>query len=263
MVGSQVFRWFVEKYGFNNVFGHSLDRMDVRAYHADCIFICVPTPFDWKKHQYNGDIVREAVRLCQAGSTIVVKSTVKIGTTEELQREFPQKKIIFNPEFLSEKTAWADFINPDRQFVGYTEKSYDVSTQVLDVLPLSPAGLVMPSKQAELLKYINNLHGILEVLESNHYYEVCQKEGLDYEATINAAIKSKWVGVPMGRHYRTIHHKGYRGVGGACFPKDLSAWLEYCEESGINYEIFAAAWRMNDRILEEQGLKVEEVEKIR
>ena len=74
------------------------------------------------------------------------------------------------------------------------------------------------------------------------------------------------VGVPMnpgqGRHYRKIFHKGYRGVGGKCFPKDLNTWVKYCEANGINSELMDAALKMNVRILSEQGLSEEEVQKL-
>lgn len=261
-VGKNVFRWFKERN--YEVYGYSLDDRENKeqAFNSDLIFICVPTPFNWKTKKYDGSIVESTLSEIESGKTVVIKSTVKIGTTEKLQKKFPSLKLLFNPEFLSEATAWTDFINPDRQFVGYTEKSYRVATEVLNMLPESPYDVIMPSKEAELLKYINNLHGIIEIMESNHYYDVCQVEGLDYERVIKAAVASKWVGCPMGRHYRVIYHKGKRGAGGHCFPKDLNAFIEYCHEKKIDCNLFEASREYNNKLFANQAIDEEIAEMI-
>ena len=262
MVGGTVYRYFKDKQ--LEVYGYDLrePKNKKKVFGAEIVFVCVPTPFDWVKNRYIDLAVESTLVGISPGRTVVIKSTVMIGTTEKLQNKYPQLKLLFNPEFLSEATADMDFRNPDRQFVGYTSESYKEATKVLNMLLMSPYDAIMPAQEAELLKYINNLHGVLEVLESNHYFEVCQKEGLDYERVIRAAVASKWVGCPMGRQYRVIKHRGYRGVGGKCFPKDLNAWLEYCHKNGIAAEIMTAARKMNRRILAEQKLTEKEAEKL-
>ena len=211
MVGGTTFRYFKEK-GFK-VYGYSNSKRKDKANveQSDLIFICVPTPYHWGGKGFDDSIVDKVIKNIKDGAVIVIKSTVKIGTTSRFQKKYKKLKFLFNPEFLSEKTAWADFINPDRQFVGYTKESYSEATQVLNLLPESPYDLILPVKEAELLKYINNVHGVLEVMESNFYYDVCQNEGLDYDRVVKAMTASKWVGCPMGRHYRIIYHKGKRG----------------------------------------------------
>lgn len=267
VVGSTMLNYFnknknYDTYGFDLLEPENKEKV----VNSDVVFVCVPTPFEFDKKVYNIDIVREALSMLNEGVIACIKSTVPIGTTQKMQDEFPHLKMLFNPEFLSENSRDEDFNIPDRQFMGYTEQSKDVSDLVLDLLPKSPYNVSMPSKEAELLKYINNLHGILEVMESNHFFEVCQKEGMDYDRVLESSLQAKWVGVPMnpgqGRHYRKIFHKGYRGVGGKCFPKDLNTWVKYCEANGINSELMDAALKMNVRILSEQGLSEEEVQKL-
>ena len=262
MVGSTVYQYFKDK--GQEVYGYSRSKPEEQSKvnAADAIFICVPTPYHWDGRGYDDSAIKDALSKIEKGRIVIIKSTVWIGTTEKFQEQYPELKILFNPEFLSEATCRADFDHPDRQFIGYTKQSYNDATQVLHLLPESPYDLICPAKEAELLKYINNLHGILEVIESNHYYDVCQKEGLDYSRVIKAAVASKWVGCAMGRHYRTIYHKGYRGVGGACFPKDLNSWIAYCQEKGIDAKLFQSAKAMNDELLSEQGLTEELSEKI-
>lgn len=262
MVGKTTFRWFKEQN--KEVYGYSHnDKTDEeKVNNADLVFICVPTPYRWDGRGFDDSIVDEVLAKLKDGAVAVIKSTVKIGTTDKFQAKYPKLKLLFNPEFLSEATSWEDFTNPDRQFVGYTKESYGIAVEVLHTLPESAYDLICPAKEAELLKYINNMHGVLEVMESNFYYDVCQKEGLDYDRVCKAMVSSKWVGCPMGRHYRVIFHKGKRGVGGKCFPKDLNAWLEYCEEQGLDYQLFKAAREYNKKLLESQGLTEELSEKI-
>src|SRR3989344_9493828 len=199
MVGGTVYRYF--KNAGWKVHGYDIlsPKNKEKTYNSDFVFVCVPTPFRWGGGGYDESVVQSTLDQVTDGKTVVIKSTVHIGATDRLQKKFPKLKILFNPEFLSEAACDADFRNPDRQFVGYTDKSYSEATKVLNILPLSPYDIILPAKEAELLKYINNMHGVLEVLESNHYWEVCQKEKLDYERVIKAAVASKWVGSVMGR----------------------------------------------------------------
>jgi len=258
MVGGTTYRYFSDQ-GFQV---HGYDPRDAKsdkdlAYNSDLIFVCVPTPFSWKTCKYDESIVKQALSEIPSGKTVVLKSTVHIGTTEKFQKKYPKIKLLFNPEFLSEATCDMDFRNPDRQFVGYTDTSFSEATKVLKTLPLAPYGSIMPSKQAELLKYINNMHGTLAIMEFNHYYEVCQKEGIDYDETIKAAVSSKY----LNPWYTIVLHKDYRGFGGKCFPKDLNSWLEYLRKKKIDNTLFKAVRKMNRRILKEQGLTEEQAEK--
>lgn len=260
MVGKVVYEWF-KKQGYE-IYGYSKsDREnEQKVNNADVIFICVPTPFDWNSDNFDGSIVETALRSITDGKIVVIKSTVPIGTTEKLQAQFPKLKLLFNPEFLSEATAYGDFVNPDRQFVGYTKESFNVSILVMNLLPESAHEVILPVKEAELLKYINNLHGTLAVIEANHYYDICQLEGLDYERVITASHASKWIGVPMGRHYHKVNHKGFRGFGGKCFPKDINAWLKYTEKLGVDDRLFRAVRDINKDILKNQNLTQQQAE---
>ena len=254
MVGGTVFRYFSKSEYPVTGYDVMEKKNKAKAFGSELVFVCVPTPYLWNKHKYDDVAVDAVLGQIPDNKTVVIKSTVRIGTTDKLQEKYPKIKILFSPEFLSEATCDQDFANPDRQFVGYTSRSYSEATKVLNTLPESPYSAIMPAKEAELLKYINNLHGVWEVLESNHYFEVCRREGLDYERVIRGAMASKWVGPVMGRHYRIIWHRGVRGVKGKCFPKDLAAWLDYCRSQKIPAELFQAARKMNRRILAEQKL---------
>jgi len=260
-IGNVIYKYFKDRmstFGYSN----SDRKHEKNVNNSDIIFICVPTPYHWNGRGYDDSIVDKVLSKIKNGKIVVIKSTIQIGSTNRFQKKYPNLIILFNPEFLSMTSAYNDFILPDRQIIGYTQKSYKVATEVLHLLPESPYDLICPAKEAELLKYINNLHGILEVIESNHYYDVCQKEGLNYDRVIKAAVSSKWVGCPMGRHYRNIYHKGFRGIGGKCFLKDLYGWIDYCKDKGINVDLFNVARRINKNLLASQGITEKLAEKI-
>src|SRR5271170_6802647 len=75
---------------------------------ADIIFVAVPTPFV-VGHGYDDSAVRDALAHIDDGKVVVIKSTVMPGSTERFQKENPSKTLLFNPEFLRERTAKDDF----------------------------------------------------------------------------------------------------------------------------------------------------------
>lgn len=265
MVGGTTFRYFKDK-GYE-VHGYDLREPEDKeaTFKSDIVFVGVPTPFNWETNKFDRSILESSIAdiiSLNPKAVIVIKSTIPIGTVDYFQEKYPEAKFLFNPEFLSESTCDMDFRNPDRQFVGYTKQSYDEALKVLNTLPESAYGAIMPAKEAELLKYINNIHGTIEIMESNLWYEICEKEGLNYDRVLKSALASKWVGVPMGRHYRVIFHKGKRGFGGKCFPKDINAYIEYLDSKGIDSQLPKAARDMNKRILAEQNITEAQSEKL-
>ena len=105
---------------------------------AEMVFVCVPTPYDEEKGGFDLSFVRTALSILENEKIIVLKSTILPGSTDQIQAEFPQHKILFNPEFLTEASADQDMSYPDRQIVGYTEKSFNVAKDVVLILPFPP-----------------------------------------------------------------------------------------------------------------------------
>lgn len=266
MVGSTVYNYFKDKGHY--VMGWSRSERDCEYaninYEADYIFVCVPTPYDWKTNQINlSALIFTLDQLNHKDNAVVIiKSTVPPGTTQELQDKYPYLNLLFNPEFLSEKTAREDFINPDRQIVGYTDKTKGFAYRVLHILPMSPYDVIMTSTEAEIAKYVNNFHGSLMVMFANLIYDMCEKTGCDYEVVRQASEASKWVGSPMTRMYWNVNHGGFRGYGGKCFPKDMNNLINWCKHNDIPAEILKATIEANKRLLKVQGLNEEKAEKI-
>ena len=260
MVGSQVFSYFNSR-GFQ-VFGYSRSNKNgfPRASweeingEADVIFLCVPTPYDFKNRNADFSAIENVLAQIKGAKIVIIKSTVWPGTTDNLQEKFPHHVLIFNPEFLSRKTAKSDFENPDRQIVGYTNKSQEIAEDILSFLPQGKKNMVMRAAEAELVKYSHNIHGTISILWANQLYEISKKLNIDYEKVKEGFVASEFVGTGILRYMTIFHHGGKRGVGGPCFPKDLAAFIEFCKSIGVDAELPKATRSANLRILKRQGL---------
>ena len=219
---------------------------------AEVVFICVPTPY----HPQKGfllDAVEAAVKLLKSPKIIVIKSTVLPGTTENLQKKFPKHKLLFNPEFLREVSAFEDMIKPDRQIVGYTKQSKPAANKVLALLPKAPYGKIMPALDAEVVKYMANSFLSLKVVFANEFYDICKRLGADYDNVKTAVVKDARIG---DSHF-DVHHGDYRGYGGSCFPKDVNAIIQLAGKLKVEAGLLKAMRELNRNYLKQSGLNEE------
>ncbi|OHA08901.1 MAG: hypothetical protein A3A44_02300 [Candidatus Sungbacteria bacterium RIFCSPLOWO2_01_FULL_60_25] len=291
MVGTPLARYFREVKGYargRDLFLYDIDPAkgcgdDVRR--AGVVFVCVPTP-PARDGSADTSAVRHAFRMLAAplprrsvgalradrrrgggGKIVVIKSTVPPGTTEAFQREFPEHQVLFNPENLTERFAWEDFLRPDTQIVGFTAKSIDAAHPVLSLLPkapfMSPWGTdtyrrtAITATEAEIIKYARNIHFARKVNFANALARLAETMGADYE-NIRAGMAADH---RIGDSHLDVTHGGYRGFGGYCFPKDLSAFIAAFDRAGLpeSAALLRSDWDFNKAILAEQGLTIEEV----
>ncbi len=219
---------------------------------ADVVFICVPTPYLKDGKGFDLSYVEDACNYLNGeGKILVIKSTVLPGTTEKLQEKYPQHKFLFNPEFLSEATADEDMQNPDRQLIGYTEKSKDMAQEILEILPKAPYQKSLPATEIEMVKYFNNTFNAVKVTFANQIYDICEKMGISYEYVMESSAKSKFIQTEDHLH---IFHGGYRGYGGKCLVKDTRALIQFAESLGIDLKLHKIAEEINNRLMEEQDI---------
>ncbi|TSC68970.1 MAG: UDPglucose 6-dehydrogenase [Parcubacteria group bacterium Gr01-1014_66] len=233
---------------------------------ASIVFICVPTP---RASDGRADIsiVEMAVGSLPGKKIVVIKSTVPPGTTEQLQCIYSQHKFLFNPEFLTEKRAWEDFIKPDRQIVGFTAESLDAAHAVLSLLPkapfMSPWGTHtyqqtrITATEAEIIKYAGNVFFARKVTYANAIASLADMHGVNYEHI----RKGMAADFRIGDSHLDVVHGGYRGYGGYCFPKDTDAFIRHLEEKGLEGEakLIQQDKIFNEELLRSQGLTAEEV----
>ncbi len=253
MVGGALLRYFEKKEGLEIFLydkGKNLGSKE-EVNKAEIVFVCVPTPYLKDGTGFDLSYVEEAMKMLQGEKVVVIKSTVLPGTTEILQQKYPQHKLLMNPEFLTEETADQDMPYPDRQIVGYTEKSHSVAGDVMQLLPLAPFERILPVTEAELVKYFGNTWFSVKVSFANQMFDLCQALGVDYDRMVEAAAADKRI----GRTHLNVWHKGYRGYGGKCLPKDTKALIQLANLKGVDLKLHKAAEFINEELMKQQGIE--------
>ncbi len=218
--------------------GYSIVRYDLDKFShnkeliktCDYVFIAVPTPTTPKG--FNCDIIFNVINLVGEGKTAIIKSTIKVGTTDELQKIHTDKFIMHSPEFLTEKNAENDTIYPERNVIGYTEKSKEKADEVLEILPKARFNFKIKAKEAELVKYMGNNLLMAKVLFANIFYNIAEENGADYNKIANVVGHDSRIGLS---HLKIKHQSGIdggvgRGAGGHCFIKDMATLVEMASE---------------------------------
>jgi UDPglucose 6-dehydrogenase len=255
MVGGALDRYFKSKSIEAAIYDPPKGFDDVSVLEsADVIFVAVPTPHYLDGTGFDETFLRAALNtIPSTGKTVVLKSTILPGTTDKFQAEYPQHRILFNPEFLTETTADDDMQFPKRQIVGFTDQSRRDAELVMGLLPRAPFEKIVPAKVAETVKYFGNAFYALKVAYANQMYDVCGKLGIDYD-TVKECAKAE----PMvGESHLEIFHKGYRGYGGKCLPKDTRSLIQLADALGVDMSVLKAAEAYNTELGRSQGLDVQ------
>ena len=215
----------------------------------DILLLCLPTPF------HNGKIdlsaLDEVFKKLPDEKIIIVKSTVVPETTDHFQVERPDLRIFYIPEFLSENSSFEDFAKPDKNIIGFTPQSRDLIPEIIPILPLAPI-FVVRAREAEMIKCAINAFYTLKVIFSNQLFDLCQHSNINYrQANYGLAMDKR-----ITDSHSEIFHKGYRGFGGHCLPKDLNNLIAFGEEIGLNLPLFRTIKEINE------GLKIESQENI-
>lgn len=250
MVGGAVKRFFEAQHHDIIAYDPPKGLDDVAALaQADFIFVCVPTPYDEAQGGFDLHFVDDAFKIIPSGKIVVIKSTVLPGTTEQYQKKYPELKILFNPEFLTEESADQDMFFPDRQVVGYTKESFTIAGDVMQILPLAPFERIIPATEAEMVKYYGNTWFAVKVVFANQMYDVCQKLGISYDLVKESAAADKRI----GKTHLEIFHKGFRGYGGKCLPKDTRALIQLGDRLGVSLDLLKATEKINTKLVSDSN----------
>jgi UDPglucose 6-dehydrogenase len=248
-VGNAVFQTFKN---FYNVFTYDikeeLSNSSLNEIKKKCeiIFICVPTPMNLDG-SCDSSIVESVVKeFSKTKNKILVnKSTVVPGTTLKLNEKYPNNKIIFNPEFLTERNAVNDFKNQERIIIGGPRPSTGILKSIFSKVFPSAHIIKTGSKHAEMIKYFTNCFLATKVSFANEIYDICQKLELDYDKVIEYSLGDKRIG---NSHLNVPGPDGDFGFGGHCFPKDLSAIIKLSEDLGSTNNLLKSVKKTNDKV---------------
>ncbi len=249
----------VVRYALEEEYNGNKDKIK----NCDIVFVAVPTPTT--SRGFDDSIVRNVLSLIASGTTVIIKSTVVPGTSAEIQKEYPELVVLFSPEFLSEVTAQEDTASPFSSIIGVTvddETHRQAAEKVLGILPQSPFSFVCSSIEAELIKYAHNVHGFVQVVLWNLFYDLAVREGVAWE-NIHKALKHDPFVAPY--YHSNPIHKGGRGAGGSCFIKDFAAFRAYYERMLSDEHgkvLLKALERKNIDLLTESGKDVSLLKKV-
>lgn len=219
---------------------------------SDCgiIFVCVPTPM-FESGECDLSIVHSVIdnlSICQGitDSIIAIKSTVVPGTLESLVKRYPNLNFVFNPEFLTERTAKLDFINTARIVIGSNKaKNNDVVESLYRIRFPHTQIIKTDLATAQLIKYMANCFFSTKVSFMNEMYQICEAVGANWQEAVNGFLSDGRIG---NSHIDVPGHDKDFGFGGKCFPKDLNAMIMRSTELGIKPTVMKAVWEKNKEV---------------
>ena len=217
---------------------------------ADAVFIAVGTPSRRGDGHADLTYVHSAAREIAAalsGFTVVVtKSTVPVGTGDEVERLIretnpaAEMEVVSNPEFLREGAAIRDFKFPDRIVVGTSdERARKVMSDIYRPLSLNQAPLMFTARRtAELIKYAANAFLATKITFINEIADLSEKVGADVQEVARGIGLDNRIG-------SKFLHAG-PGFGGSCFPKDTRALIKIAQDHDVQLRIVEAVLGVND-----------------
>jgi len=237
----------VEKMIIDPNYGTGIE--DLQQFMPDLVFVSVPTPMN-KDGSIDSSILEDVVFKISVTSTmhpiIVIKSTC---TPTVIDRLAFVCKFVYNPEFLTERNAYQDFINPSAIILGVSgdneedlhilEDFYRNNTKCNQYAPI----VKTTAHTAAFIKYATNTFLANKVIFFNQLKELYDTAGeKDWDTLTKTLSYDKRMG---GSHMQVPGPDGRLGFGGACFPKDVAAFLKYGESLGKDLTVLRESAHYN------------------
>jgi UDPglucose 6-dehydrogenase len=216
---------------------------------ADAVFIAVGTPS--RRGDGHADLsyvfaaAEEIARLIEGFTVVVTKSTVPVGTGDEIEARIRKARpdadiaVVSNPEFLREGSAIEDFKRPDRVVVGLEdERARPVMIEAYRPLSLNETPMVVTDRRSsELIKYAANAFLAMKITFINEMADLCEKVDADVQQVAKGIGLDKRIGAKF-------LHAG-PGYGGSCFPKDTAALILTARDAGAPTRLIETTAEVN------------------
>ena len=227
---------------------------------AEVVMIAVGTPS--RRGDGHADLsyvygaAREIAAALDGPTVVVTKSTVPVGTGDEVERIIREDRpeaelsVVSNPEFLREGAAIEDFKRPDRIILGCEDaRARAVMQELYRPLYLNQAPIVWTSRRtAELTKYAANAFLATKITFINEIAELCERVGADVQEVARGIGLDNRIG-------SKFLHAG-PGYGGSCFPKDTLALIKTGQDHGASQRIVETVVAVNDQRKRSMAKKV-------
>jgi UDPglucose 6-dehydrogenase len=172
----------------------------------------------------------------------IIKSTVTPGAVEKYIDKYPGMEIIHSPEFLTERSARLDFINASRIILGGAPKNTEKVKKLFRARFPATKIIETDATTAQFIKYMNNTFFAVKVSFINELKQAADASNVNWQDAMDGFMSDGRVG---NSHVDVPGHDGSPGFGGKCFPKDLNAFIRWCEHTGIDPKVMRAAWDKN------------------
>jgi UDPglucose 6-dehydrogenase len=217
---------------------------------SDAVFIAVGTPSrrgdGHADLSYVYEAAREIARVIEGFTVIVTKSTVPVGTGDEVERIIREERpdadfaVVSNPEFLREGAAIEDFKRPDRVVVGTEDdRAKSLMRELYRPLFLNETPILFTGRRtSELTKYAANAFLAMKISFINEMADLCEKVGGNVQEVAR--------GIGLDKRIGSKFLNAGPGYGGSCFPKDTLALVRTAQEAGAPLDIVETVVRVND-----------------
>jgi UDPglucose 6-dehydrogenase len=218
---------------------------------ADAVFIAVGTPS--RRGDGHADLsyvyaaAREIAAALDGFTLVITKSTVPVGTGDEVERIIREARpqadvaVVSNPEFLREGAAIRDFKHPDRIVVGTEDaRAREIMAELYRPLYLNAAPILFTGRRtAELIKYAANAFLATKITFINEIAELCEKVDVDVQEVAR--------GIGLDNRIGTKFLHAGPGFGGSCFPKDALALIKTGHDHEAPLRIVETTMAVNDQ----------------
>jgi UDPglucose 6-dehydrogenase len=217
---------------------------------ADAVFIAVGTPS--RRGDGHADLshvyaaAREIAQNLDGFTVVMTKSTVPVGTADEVERIIRETSpnvdvaVVSNPEFLREGAAIRDFKLPDRIVIGVEdERARKLAAEIYRPLYLNKAPIIYTSRRtAELIKYAANAFLATKITFINEIADLAERVGADVQEVAHGIGLDNRIG-------SKFLHAG-PGFGGSCFPKDIRALAKTAQDHDVTLRVVEAVLSVNE-----------------
>ena len=234
----------------------TLNTLDETVNDSDFVFVSVPTPMTKKGSislRYINQVFKEINGINRRSDNIIIlKSTVIPGTTEKLQDKYPSLNIVFNPEFLTERSSRLDFINQSRIVLGGNSLNTSRVAKLFEDRFKYSHIIQTDYKTSEMIKYFCNIFFTVKVSFANEMKLICDTIGADWKTALEGFVSDGRIG---DSHLNVPGPDGKMGFGGSCFPKDINAFMSFADSIGVTTNVINGAWKTNLDVRPEEDWK--------